>query len=594
MPNSPNVKFDFTNNNVQESTPAIGVSHVVARTTKGPFNKPDEIIQTISRFKALYGKEVVPDGSISNIERALKMGSKVRVSRVSGSGEVALGVAKSYTLATGVVGAEPSVIAIKIENPTDNTQTVIFNFNVKTKEAGSSIVDPNILNADQDFFLKLISDQTTPMAKYQLVQFKKFNAADGIEKVDILSSNQFLVATKDKSGTYPIIIDADVFQEFINNVPNITFELVSCVSAIGDLATSVTTIEDVLSVLRTYKDWFATVLADTVLVTGLTTNYFQINEGNNGGASSATTWLDAYKALLDYSDNYQVILSHVHQHLTTDYVTIYKSVADIATVNFDHILYVEIPKYNTEGEIATPEEIISKGNSMMETIGYHKNVGYFANGVMLYNESGALTKSDVLGTILGLGDANGSTPWLSFAGMNRGIIPDAKGPVGSNLGTPSKYDILNQIADSKINLLVIKDTPTMGKRTMLWHNFSSTFISSSDKFLSNVRLSLYLKKNIQPILEKYLEEPNTFSSWKNIYLEAKHLMDDLKKANAITEYNWQGDQNATSYPELQINNEADVRNGKYKIKLTYKDVTPMQEITMNFIIDSAAKSITVE
>ena len=32
MPNTPRVQFNFENNNVQNSTPLLGVSHVVART----------------------------------------------------------------------------------------------------------------------------------------------------------------------------------------------------------------------------------------------------------------------------------------------------------------------------------------------------------------------------------------------------------------------------------------------------------------------------------------------------------------------------------------------------------------------------------
>ena len=41
MPNTPRVEFNFQNNNVQQSVPLLGVSHVMARTTKGPFNQPD-------------------------------------------------------------------------------------------------------------------------------------------------------------------------------------------------------------------------------------------------------------------------------------------------------------------------------------------------------------------------------------------------------------------------------------------------------------------------------------------------------------------------------------------------------------------------
>ena len=48
MPNTPRVQFNFENNNVQNSTPLLGVSHVVARTTKGPFNSPDKVFNTYS------------------------------------------------------------------------------------------------------------------------------------------------------------------------------------------------------------------------------------------------------------------------------------------------------------------------------------------------------------------------------------------------------------------------------------------------------------------------------------------------------------------------------------------------------------------
>ena len=61
---------------------------------------------------------------------------------------------------------------------------------------------------------------------------------------------------------------------------------------------------------------------------------------------------------------------------------------------------------------------------------------------------------------------------------------------------------------------------------MLWHNFTSSPKSDSEKFLSIVRLNLYIKKNLRPILERYIEEPNNWVTWKNIYLEGRVIMDD--------------------------------------------------------------------
>ena len=98
--------------------------------------------------------------------------------------------------------------------------------------------------------------------------------------------------------------------------------------------------------------------------------------------------------------------------------------------------------------------------------------------------------------------------------------------------------------------------------------------------------------NLRPILESYLEEPNTWSTWQSIYYEAKKILDDLI-GTAITEYTWMGDQDAQSYDDLVVNNEADVRQGKYKVILKYKDIVPMQEVTINIVIDSASKSVSI-
>ena len=55
-----------------------------------------------------------------------------------------------------------------------------------------------------------------------------------------------------------------------------------------------------------------------------------------------------------------------------------------------------------------------------------------------------------------------------------------------------------------------------------------------------------------------------------------------------------GDQDANSYNDLSVNNEADVRQGKYKAILKFKDIVPMQEITMGIYIDQASHSVSVQ
>ena len=178
--------------------------------------------------------------------------------------------------------------------------------------------------------------------------------------------------------------------------------------------------------------------------------------------------------------------------------------------------------------------------------------------------------------------------------MNRGIIYDGNGPVCPNYGSPSRTKELNELAQNYVNIICIKDVPNQGKQTLLWHCFSSQVKQDSERFLAIVRLNLYLKKNLRPILEKYLEEPNIWNTWNKIYLEVKPMLDNLVDEDAMSEYTWMGDQDANSYNDLSVNNEADVRQGKYKAILKFKDIVPMQEITMGIYIDQASKSVSVQ
>nr|UWD65824.1 MAG: Type VI secretion system, TssC, VipB [Bacteriophage sp.] len=91
-----------------------------------------------------------------------------------------------------------------------------------------------------------------------------------------------------------------------------------------------------------------------------------------------------------------------------------------------------------------------------------------------------------------------------------------------------------------------------------------------------------------------MEEPNIWNTWNKIYLEVKPMLDNLVDEDAMSEYTWMGDQDANSYNDLSVNNEADVRQGKYKAILKFKDIVPMQEITMGIYIDQASKSVSIQ
>lgn len=618
MPQTPRVRFNFKNLNVQSSVPLLGVINMVARTTKGPFEDPSDLISSPSQFTRIFGSEIVPDGSVSNIMKALEMGAKVRVSRVAGSG-ASYGWAKpmAVTLAAAALSAPSTsvpggsaIISIVISDPSGAENSLTMNMAIRTREAGSPVLDNTGVNLNRPFYLKL-NVSTEPTLRASIIQYGARDEETQIPTYDsILNETLFFsaVSANTTDGVTTPSINVNTLQNFLDNAPNITFEAIQGKEGDGQgtmetLATGIQTMEDIVSILRQFSNWNSTVMigkitsgtvdADEVSDTNV---YMECSEGTAGTNPGKDEWISAYNASKVYYEAYSVVLSHIHQHLDS-YMEVYTEVANDVHTTFENMLYVEVPKYAAGTRTpATVDETLTALKTMVQTIGPKKEVAYFGGGIKYYNENGSLQKCDVLGSVAGLDATCASTygPWYSFSGMNRGVIASALGPVMKNLGGPADIDTLNEFAQWYMNLFVIKNTRTQGQRTMLWNGFTSNPVDDSEKFISIVRLNLYLKKNLRPILESYIEEPNTFETWKRIYYEAKDILDDLQTRNAITSYEWLGDQDAQSYEDLQVNNEADVRQGKYKAQLKYHEVVPMQDIEMDVIIDVSVNKSTGE
>lgn len=618
MPQTPRVRFNFKNLNVQSSVPLLGVINMVARTTKGPFEDPSDLISSPSQFTRIFGSEIVPDGSVSNIMKALEMGAKVRVSRVAGKG-ASYGWAKPMTVtpaaaALSVPSTEvidgSAIISIVISDPSGAENSLTMNMAIRTREAGSPVLDNTGVNLNRPFYLKL-NVSTEPTLRASIIQYGARDEKTSIPTYDsILNETLFFsaVSANTTDGVTTPSINVNTLQNFLDNAPNITFEAIQGKEGDGQgtmktLATGIQTMEDIVSILRQFSNWNSTIMIGKIASGTVDTDevsdtnvYMECSEGTVGTDPGKDEWISAYNASKVYYEAYSVVLSHIHQHLD-NYIEVYTEVANDVHTTFENMLYVEVPKYAAGTRTpATVDETLTALKTMVQTIGLKKEVAYFGGGIKYYNENGSLQKCDVLGSVAGLDATCASTygTWYSFSGMNRGVIASALGPVMKNLGGPAEIDTLNEFAQWYMNLFVIKNTRTQGQRTMLWNGFTSNPVDDSEKFISIVRLNLYLKKNLRPILESYIEEPNTFETWKRIYYEAKDLLDDLQNRKAITTYTWLGDQDAQSYEDLQVNNEADVRQGKYKAQLKYKEIVPMQDIEMDVIIDVSVNKSTGE
>lgn len=171
-------------------------------------------------------------------------------------------------------------------------------------------------------------------------------------------------------------------------------------------------------------------------------------------------------------------------------------------------------------------------------------------------------------------------PWWSFAGVQRGVIDDALGVV-NNFTDNTKLDLL---AQKQINTVINNNGQIFIKG-----NFSAQLATSKKSFTSVVGLIIFLKKSLRPSLERYIEQPNDFRTFREIYNEVTPFLDSLVggEKRALVRYEWKGDQFANTDADLKINNRADLDQGKYLAKLFLVEVVSLQQFTLDIISTSS-------
>ena len=157
------------------------------------------MISSPSQFTRIFGSEIVPDGSVSNIMKALEMGAKVRVSRVAGSGAT-YGWAKPMSVTPAELSA-PSVsvldgsaiISIVISDPSGAENSLTMNMAIRTREAGSPVLDNTGVNLNRPFYLKL-NVSKEPSLRASIIQYGARDEETQIPTYDsILNETLFLL-----------------------------------------------------------------------------------------------------------------------------------------------------------------------------------------------------------------------------------------------------------------------------------------------------------------------------------------------------------------------------------------------------------------
>ena len=411
MSKSPSVVFKFENNNVQQTTPLLGVSCFLARTEKGPYDDPSELITSFSQFQRIFGKEIVPDGSVSNIEKALVGGSKLRIIRVLGAGAKKGTITKAedsrvleedeIELASAIPGEVQASEVMKFTSGGTNVS-----FGLVTKGYGDPIG----------------SGETFKVGFSKSVNTIFYNIYDA--NGSILESGP-VITYKTRDAQNKTSVDYLALSNFASNSAYLEPKMVTTTDKIKSF-------ENLVAWLQTSIDQTENPL--TIQVGGKeatsTETMFKGTLGTAGADPTADEWIASLDLVKDYTDVYQLACSHIHQHLKTDQdvLKVHKAAKDMCAELQEYTYYIEVPKYTTHYSEGTQprnkQSIITWINNCLGSIGNSRYAAYFAGGIKYYNEFGLLTNSDVLGTIFGLGDTSASNygPWKSFAGDRKSVV----------------------------------------------------------------------------------------------------------------------------------------------------------------------------
>lgn len=601
MPNAANVNFSVTNLTQVVSSPNGGMAFVMGRSIRGPFADPSDIINSWPDFVRKFGGIMDDSDAPLLCKQLLEAGGSLRFCRVGHYTDPDISSSLDATLAN----LTPQVnITFDDEFVTGNSVSLDINGNTigpvvfdtsheNTMEdlAIAIAADPNVGSAkvmDDDLTILVTSiDEndltvanitTTGGASQNTGTATSVNGLVDVNNVEVFvlkpkylgaDANNISVEITPASNGNPLYFNLNIYHatDPSLNESYINLNVVGNPTAsTANFLSQVVNNSNLLDV--EYKDLSSTT-GDIVPVPTL----LSFKGGSDGtqpvsadyiGTSSA---MNGFHAFDEYDDAYNLAVLDNYDD------TVMVAGSAYAENRKDLIFFLHLPI-----DLKTKAALINKKSSY----NIDSKFTFILGGTSLIADTITSQNKETnhLGKVLALAAKTEVEfgPWYSFAGPNRGIIRGTLGVI-PNYGSPGSFAELNDLANRQINMVINRSNSIK-----LWGNFSAQQKNDQEKFISIVRLIIFLKKSLRPTLESFLEEPNDIPTWKRIYYTVKPFLDSLVVSRAFYEYQWQGDQDASSLSTLVVNNPTDVGQGIYKVNLLIKAIPSIQEIKVQIVL----------
>jgi hypothetical protein len=612
MPNSPKAGFNEIDLTFAVANAPVGISGVMLRTKRGPYNDPNTLVSTWGQFVKLYGGFMpgITNGPLL-AKRAFDRGSKLRVSRIghytditdpdSLDADFAAAINSTVLTLSAPLTAGTMSITVVI-NGTSISQAYTTSMAV----TWAALADKILTNAttkglvSKAFGASNLVFVIAPKGGAALTVTSSLTGAGAITvtptTIDTFDNafsgtpvTLFAVTPKYPGADYNNLVisvlpasngNASYFNLRVDHLlePSI-FELYENLIIPGNPTVSDShyldkPIQQSMLAAFTYNDLSSTTGQQRPVNVAIKyaggTDGSTLTDSDYIGDSASHTGLQSFNGV---DDIYEIAsLDNFSRPLAI-------AGAAYAANRRDVQYFIHLDNsFNNENALAAERDATN-----IDT----KYAMFFAGGLTVTDPvTSAPIQISEIGDILGMAASSAVNfgPWQSFAGIRRGLIGNALSVV-NNFGTPGNTALLDLLCNRGINVVV-----NSNRRMKLNSSYTGQISESQFSFGSVTRLILYYKKTMGPILENWLEEPNDIPTWKGIYQQVKPFHEQLKAKRAIHSYDWQGDQNARSMDDLTTNVPADVDQGKYRVNVFLKAIVPLIDIQISIILTPSGVS----
>lgn len=616
MPNANKLTIIEEDASFSPNNPTTGIICFQGKTKRGPVGKPQMLITSWPMFKKVYGGYLPSSSDFPLLsEHAFIRGAKLRVNRVGHYSDIA----DASTL-TVVTAKNPSVQRLTFSAAFVASNSIALSVN-------GVAITPVVYASTSDATLAALATTIAAMAGVQFARVVSVAAGTandrtiivgytsttptGITSISVTGGASQATGTATSLGTYIPIADGTSAMikanskyegaDYNNIIVSITTpsngdstkyfnlhiyhatdttldELYENLTVTGNPAIADSTYLNDVNANSELVEFTYANLSSTVGQVMPAFGTYQLVEGSDGGSITATDYAGDSAAKTGLYRFNAVTDSSVLMIPEMDDDTLHQAASAYVAARKDmmYIGYLNISSNN-------PNTWVTERNSMAADSRFVQIVA----GNIEVNDPATSTKryvspmGEVAGAIASTHTSIGA--WRAYTNATNGQFKSAIG-VQVNFGSPADYADLNLLANNQICPVISKD----GK-IFLSGNFTSQKANSKLAYASISFLSIYLKKLLTPILQKFVDDevPLDLTTFKDIYNSVKPAIEALTSDTARAIYpgegqgwKWDGDQNVANISQVVINNTTDLDNGKYKAKLYYKPINSLREFEL--------------